>query len=693
MLGCLLFPFLSYSANPSVIRPSTGPPYRADRILVVPKPGRTAALRAVHQRNRVTVGKDFPAFGHVQVLTLPPGADARNFVARYRRSGEVEFAGLDHWIEPAALPNDPAVETGIQWHLNNTAVPGADIHAPTAWDTVHSAPNIIVAVIDSGIRQTHEDLAANLWTNPGEIPGNGIDDDGNGIVDDVHGINAIAGTGDPNDDTGHGTHVAGILGAVGNNGVGVSGVAWQVQIMPCQFLSANGGSESSLLQCLDYARSNGATVINCSFVAPPDSISPPLSNAFWTVRNEGRIVVAAAGNRGSNLDEMPEYPACFPMDNIVVVTATTRSDGFAGYSYGPNTVHLGAPGSEIYSTYSGFDSHYATVSGTSMAAPCVSGAIALLWERFPQLTYRQIIDRLLATVDPLPSLSGRCQTGGRLNLARALGGQDLELQPATFDWVPTNGMTALNLVTEGVSAQALPFPFHYFGEAKSQIFVGANGLAGFSAPGLDATPNADLPSAGAPNGIICPYWDELDPSSGGQIWVGLLGSAPNRKFVVTWADVPHTAPPSDPTTYTFQLILHETGEIAFQYLEVESGRHTLVSGRSATIGLEDDVGLVGTRFSFNGSPALLTNRQAILFVPHGANAQPSTLALSWPSDSQPHPLLLSGQPGRKVVLSASSDLLTWEPMATNALPASGLWRPDPLAAEAEARFYRGETRP
>jgi subtilisin family serine protease len=335
VLGCLVFPYLflpAHGAEPVVVRPAQGPAYRADRILVVPKAGRDLALRRLHTQNRSRVVHHFRDLGGVQVIEIPAGSSALDYVDRYQKSGEVEAAHVDHWFEPAALPNDPLINSGVQWHLNNTGlsggVPGADIHASMGWDILHEATNIIVAVIDSGLRLTHEDLAGNLWTNPAEIPDNEMDDDGNGIVDDIHGINAVSGTGRPEDDAGHGTHVAGILGAVGNNGLGVCGVAWKLQLMPCKFLSANGGSESGLLQCLEYARSKGAKIINCSFVAPPASISPTLSNAFWTVRNAGIIVVAAAGNRGVNLDTDPEYPASFGMDNIIVVTATTRTDSF-----------------------------------------------------------------------------------------------------------------------------------------------------------------------------------------------------------------------------------------------------------------------------------------------------------------------------------------------------------------------------
>jgi hypothetical protein len=475
-------------------------------------------------------------------------------------------------------------------------------------------------------------------------------------------------------------------------------VAWKLQLMPCKFLSANGGSESGLLQCLEYARSKGAKIINCSFVAPPSSISPTLSNAFWTVRNAGIIVVAAAGNRGVNLDTDPEYPASFGMDNIIVVTATTRTDSFGGYSYGPNTVHLGAPGVDIYSTYFGFDSHYTTLSGTSMAAPCVAGALALVRARFPSLNYRQAIERVLATVDPLPSLVGRCRTGGRLNLARALGTGELEMRSGEFAWVPTNGLSSLNLTADGISPPlALPFTFHFYGEPYASVYVGANGILGFNPTELGLSLNADLPQTGSPNAIICPYWDNLDPSANGQIWTGLLGQAPHRRFVATWVDVPHENDMGGNTRYSFQAVLHETGEIAFQYLQVQAGKNSLVSGKSATVGVEDQTGLMGVRYGYNGSPATLTNEQAILLVPREVDVTPPVMNIALSRTPLAYTLSLSGQPGQRLVLSRSLDMLSWEAFATNRLPASGYWvLPDsPLGADSqeEQQFYRAELAP
>src|SRR5204862_8179620 len=189
---------------------------------------------------------------------------------------------------------------GSLWDLHNTGIyggtPGADISDEAAWDIQNNAGNIIVAVIDTGVRYTHEDLADNMWVNPGEIAGNGIDDDGDGYVDDVHGINAINNTGDPNDDHGHGSHVSGTIGAVGNNGLGSVGVCWEVQIMACKFIDATGnGVVSDCIKCIVFARSRGAKVINASF-GTTTFASAALRDAIASARQAGIIFVAACGN-------------------------------------------------------------------------------------------------------------------------------------------------------------------------------------------------------------------------------------------------------------------------------------------------------------------------------------------------------------------------------------------------------------
>jgi subtilisin family serine protease len=326
----------------------------------------------------------------------------------------------DYVRQAILVPNDPKYLDGTLWGLNQTS--DADIDAPEGWNVRSSAGAVIVAVIDTGIKTTHQDLAANMWRNSAEIAGNKIDDDANGFVDDIFGCDAYNNDGDPTDDNGHGSHCAGTIGGVGNNGIGVTGVAWGVQMMACKFLSATGsGADSDAVRCIDYARSKGAKVLSNSWGGGGAGVS--LQAAIERTRTAGLIFVAAAGNEGRNTDSSPSYPASLATDNIVSVAATTRTDTLASFSnYGSVTTDLGAPGDGIYSTVSTSDTAYATYSGTSMATPHVAGVLALLVAQFPAESYSAIITRLLNGTDKIPALAGKTKSGGRLNLANALLG-------------------------------------------------------------------------------------------------------------------------------------------------------------------------------------------------------------------------------------------------------------------------------
>jgi subtilisin family serine protease len=344
------------------------------------------------------------------------------------------------------------------------------VDATDAWDVRTSADGIIVAVVDSGIRYTHQDLSANMWHNPGEVPGNFSDDDGNGYVDDVFGINTAAGNGNPNDDYGHGTHVAGIIGAKGFNGVGVAGVCWSIQLMACKFVDQQGnGWISDAVTCIDYARSKGAKVINFSW-GDTDFTSQALYDAIAAARSAGIIVTAACGNESLNNDIYPLFPASYDLDNIVSVAATTRRDELAGFScYGPTTVDLGAPGDEIFSCWNGGNSSYQYLAGTSMAAPMVAGACALVWSQHPSENYNQIIARILNNVDPLPELEGKCVSGGRLNVKKALDG----VPPATVTvaasdntaTIGTSDTASFTLTRDGNTSGGLTVHFQFSGTA------------------------------------------------------------------------------------------------------------------------------------------------------------------------------------------------------------------------------------
>lgn len=389
--------------------------FREDRILIKPKTGLLpAALASFHAAGQAEVLRTFHGLGNIQVLRVPKGETVQSLIAKYQRSGLVKYAEPDFQLRlAAATPNDPKFLNGTLWGLHNTGQTGgvadADIDAPAGWGTLNSASNVIVAVIDTGVRYTHEDLAANMWVNP---------------QDGSHGLNAtdvLNISNDPNDDYGHGTLVAGILGATGNNGLGVVGVAWRIQIMACKFIGpSTEGDIENAIACIEFARTNGAHIINASWGL--NDFSASLYDAIDATRSAGIIFVAAAGNDARDTDAMPFYPASFDLDNIVSVAATTRIDDLYSLSnFGATSVDLAAPGRQIFSTYIESDSSYALDEGTSMATPHVVGAFALVRAKYPMETHTQLINRVLAATDPLPTLAGKCVTGGRLNLRKALG--------------------------------------------------------------------------------------------------------------------------------------------------------------------------------------------------------------------------------------------------------------------------------
>jgi len=324
----------------------------------------------------------------------------------------VEYAEPDFLYDTAMAPSD--FDGGVMWGLSR-------IQAPLAWDGTMGSSTVIVAVIDTGVDTGHPDLAANIWKNTAEIANNGIDDDGNGYPDDVKGWDFVENDPTPNDDSAHGTHVAGTIGAVGGNG-GLVGVSPNVRIMALRTLSPNGGSTSGNIKAIDYARRNGARVINASWGSY--GYSTALRDAIGRAGQQGILFVAAAGNgdangRGYDSDAGPMYPAGYDLPNILSVAASGGNDRLVSFSnYGATTVDLAAPGAEIASTVPGGD--YAYMDGTSMASPHVAGAAALLLAASPTLSVSRLRDILLDTVDPVADLSGRVASGGRLNVNRAV---------------------------------------------------------------------------------------------------------------------------------------------------------------------------------------------------------------------------------------------------------------------------------
>lgn len=308
-----------------------------------------------------------------------------------------------------------------------------DIGAPTAWDTRTDASSLVVGIIDTGIDVQHPDLSANIWLNPGESglgrENNGLDDDGNGFVDDVYGWDFVADDNDPSDDHYHGTHCAGTVGAVGNNTLGVAGVAWSAQLMALKFLDHQGrGLTSDAIRAVAYANAQGVAITSNSWGGGGYSAS--LKAKIDEGNELGFLFVAAAGNAGRDTDSVPAYPAAYDCPNILSVAAMAQDRSRASFSnYGLNSVDIGAPGVAVLSTSPA--GSYRTLSGTSMATPHVAGAAAVLWAHFTGYSAREIKELILDHAEPVPDLDGRSATGGVLALGRIFG--DLgDLRPPVY---------------------------------------------------------------------------------------------------------------------------------------------------------------------------------------------------------------------------------------------------------------------
>jgi subtilisin family serine protease/subtilisin-like proprotein convertase family protein len=356
-------------------------------------------------------------------LTLNSGVSVSQAITGITAAGRIAVVQPDYLVSIDRLPDDPSM--GSLWGLDNTGQNGgtanADISAPEAWNTSTGTRHTIVAIVDTGVDYKHPDLAANMWHNP------------RGSGDGLYGWNFINNSGNVMDDNGHGTHVAGTIGAVGNNGIGVVGVDWNTQIMALKFLDSTGtGYLSNAVKAINYAVAHGANVINASFGG--GGYDAAMAIAIANAKAHGVIVVAAAGNDGTNNDTSPEYPAGYSGDNVIAVAATDRNDRLASFSnYGPNSVDIAAPGVSIYSTLPG--GKYGTYSGTSMAAPHVTGAIALIWDAHPSWNYRQVVIAILHSTDDIPSLDGKI-AHGRLDVAKAIA--------YSFD-TPTKDTTGANI--------------------------------------------------------------------------------------------------------------------------------------------------------------------------------------------------------------------------------------------------------
>jgi Subtilase family/FG-GAP-like repeat len=393
--------------------------YVPGEVLVRFRPGVPAATKAaLHRRVGATVLRTSQAVTGLQRVRVQ-GTSVREAIHLYGQDPNVLYAEPNYVVHAFTTPNDPLFSS--QWDLQNTGqmggTPGADIHATQAWSLTTGSSNVVVAVVDTGVDYTHPDLGQNVWS--AAAPFQGFDINGNPLICPAgsRGFNAVYGLCDPMDDNGHGTHVSGTIGALGNNGQGVSGINWQVQILPCKFLGSDGtGSVGGAIECLEVIKSlkdSGTNIIATNDSWGGVEFSQALQDAVAAQLADGILFIAAAGNDFTNNDSLPTYPANIPLPNVLAVAATDRTDSLATFSnVGRHTVHLAAPGVDILSTTP--NDTYSLDSGTSMATPHVTGVAALLKAQDPTRDWRSIKNLLLAGGDSLVVLSPTV-TGKRLN--------------------------------------------------------------------------------------------------------------------------------------------------------------------------------------------------------------------------------------------------------------------------------------
>ena len=432
--------------NPGIRVPDRSVQRMPDQILVRFRSTTAKAVsEGINARLGAKVLQTYSTLAGLQLVQLQAGVKLDDALALYRSDPTVLYAEPNYVRKRLDnTPNDPYYHD--LWSLHNIGQPilfdipptsgptvgkaGADIHALEAWSITTGSSNVVVGVIDTGVDYSHEDLAANMYHNTADCNNNGVDDDGNGYVDDCYGINVVENNSDPMDKVFHGTHVAGTIGAVGNNGIGVTGINWNVKIIACRFLDWYGGTDAGAIACFDYIAKMHDLGVN--IVATNNSwggygFSQALYDAISEQQKRGILTVAAAGNESSDNDGVfALYPASYQLPNVIAVASTSFDDTLSYFSnFGTHTVHLGAPGEWVMSTTPG--NTYTVLSGTSMATPHVTGVAALLKAQDPKRDWAAIKNLILAGGDKDTALANTISQR-RLNAYGALTCSNSALQ-------------------------------------------------------------------------------------------------------------------------------------------------------------------------------------------------------------------------------------------------------------------------
>jgi subtilisin family serine protease len=493
------------------------PAHVPGQILVKFKTGVSDRMAAsIHAGLRAQAIKTFSRTRNLELVRLPGDVPLETAIQWYRNNANVLYAEPNYTVVAEVIPNDPLFNS--QWNLHNTSSYPIDIDAPEGWNITTGSQNVVVAVIDTGIDYNHEDLSTNMWRNIGDCNGNGADDDGNGYIDDCYGIDVVNRDSDPMDDADHGTHVAGIIGALGNNGIGVAGINWNVRLMACKFMDSDGyGTVAGAIECMDYIGAltdRGVAIVAANASWGSYAYSQALFDAIDAHRTKGILFVAAAGNNDYNNDLAPHYPSSYYLSNVIAVASTNTADFLGVYSnWGRTSVHVGAPGDDIWSTTG--RNTYGPFTGTSMAAAHVTGIAALLKAQDPARDWKAIKNLILAGGDRYASNANFTISDRR---ADALG--------------------ALTCSNSAINSRLWPRSSKYYGE-PTEI---KGGMVPVKLAALHincAKPNGNLSVVVSPGNATVPLKDDgigFDQVAGDGIYSGQWTPPAAGVFTLTFPD-------------------------------------------------------------------------------------------------------------------------------------------------------------